>query len=281
MNFDGFYLVDKPEGWTSFDVCARMRKIFNTRKVGHTGTLDPFATGLLIVAVGKCTRLIPFLEKAKKTYQTTITLGKTSPTLDPESEITDMPFSGEVPSREGIEKLLHEEFLGKIEQIPPQFSALKINGKKCCDMARKGEEIEMKSRATEIFCCEIQEYNYPKLKIELEVAAGFYVRAFARDLGEKLVGGGICSQLRRTAIETLSVEDALPLELCTDPIDPKFILENIPQTEISSGRTQDFLAGRAFPWSGLEGEKSLVLVGGKTIGLGEMKNGMLQPRVVL
>jgi tRNA U55 pseudouridine synthase TruB len=125
------------------------------------------------------------------------------------------------------------------------------------------------------------EYSYPALKVELEVAAGFYVRAFARDLGEKLVGGGICSELRRTAIESLSVEDALPLEMCTEPIDPKFILENVPQTEIPGGRTQDFIAGRAFPWSGLEGEKSLVLVGGKTIGLGEMKNGMLQPRVVL
>ena len=281
MNFDGFYLVDKPKDWTSFDVCARMRKIVNTRKVGHTGTLDPFATGLLIVAVGKCTRLIPFLEKAKKTYTATILLGKTSPTLDPESEITDVAFDGEVPKKEAIKKIIETHFFGKIEQIPPQFSALKIRGKKCCDLARKGETVKMKPRPAEVFRADIVKYSYPELTVELEVAAGFYVRAFARDLGRKLVGEGICSELRRTAIESISIEDALPLEMCTEPIDPKFILENLPQTEIPTGRTQDFIAGRAFPWSGLEGEKSLVLVGGKTIGLGEMKNGMLQPRVVL
>jgi len=281
MNFDGFYLVDKPKDWTSFDVCARMRKMFNTRKIGHTGTLDPFATGLLIVAVGKCTRLIPFLEKAKKTYTATITLGKTSPTLDPESEITDIAFDGELPTKENIEKIIKKHFLGKIEQIPPQFSALKINGKKCCDLARKGEKVEMKPRPAEVFRAEITDYAYPELTVELEVAAGFYVRAFARDLGEKLVGGGICSELRRTAIESLSIEDALPLEMCTESIDPRFILQNLPQTEIPMGRTQDFVAGRAFPWSGVEGEKSLVLVGGRTIGLGEIMKGNLQPRVVL
>jgi tRNA pseudouridine55 synthase len=281
MNFDGFYLVDKQKDWTSFDVCARMRKICGTRKIGHTGTLDPFATGLLIVAVGKCTRLIPFLEKAKKTYTATILLGKMSPTLDPESEITDVAFDGKIPTKKDIEKIIDKNFLGEIEQIPPQYSALKIGGKKCCDMARKGEKIEMKPRPAEVFRAEILEYNYPELKIELEVAAGFYVRAFARDIGEKLVGGGICSELRRTAIENISIEDALLLEMCTDPIDPKFILETLPQTEIPTGRVQDFIAGRAFPWSGLEGEKSLVLVGGRTIGLGEIMKGMLQPRVVL
>lgn len=281
MNFDGFYLVDKPRDWTSFDVCARMRKIFNTRKIGHTGTLDPFATGLLIVAVGKCTRLIPFLEKAKKTYKTTILLGKTSPTLDSESEITNIVFDGEVPTKELIEQVIKKNFLGKIKQVPPQFSALKINGKKCCDMARRGEKVEIKSRPAEVFQAEVLEYNYPEITMKLEVAAGFYVRAFARDLGKILVGGGICLELRRTSIETLSVEDALPLEMCSEPIDPKFILKNVPQTEIPMGRTQDFIAGRAFPWSGLEGEKSLVLVGGKTIGLGEIMKGNLQPRVVL
>lgn len=280
MNFDGFYLVDKQKDWTSFDVCARMRKIVNTRKVGHTGTLDPFATGLLIVAVGKCTRMIPFLEKAKKTYITTILLGKTSPTLDPESEITDVAFDVEELTKEAIAKIIETHFLGKIEQVPPQYSALKINGKKCCDLARKGEKVEMKPRPAEVFRAEILEYNYPELKIELEVAAGFYVRAFARDLGEKLVGGGICSELRRTAIQSLSVEDALPLEMCSEPIDPSFIL-TLDHREIPTGRVQDFIAGRAFPMPGIEGEKVLVMVGGKTIGIGAFIAGNLQPRIVL
>ena len=279
MNFDGFYLVDKEKDWTSFDVCARMRKRLNTRKVGHTGTLDPFATGLLIVAVGKCTKLIPFLEKAKKTYETTILLGKTSPTLDLESEMTDASFEKD-PTREQIEKILKSDFMGKIQQTPPRFSAIKIKGKKCCDLARKGQKVEMKPRETEVFDVQMVDYAYPELKLKITVAAGFYVRAFARDLGEKLKGGALCSELRRTAIENISVNDALPVEHGIEPIDPKFIV-SLPQTTIPTGRIQDFIAGRAFPWSGLEGQKSLVLVGGKSIGVGEIQAGMLQPRVVL
>ncbi|NJP03912.1 tRNA pseudouridine(55) synthase TruB [Candidatus Gracilibacteria bacterium] len=293
MNYDGFYLIDKPKDWTSFDVCARMRKILNTRKIGHTGTLDPFATGLLIVAVGKATRLIPFLEKAKKTYVTKIILGQTSETLDPESEIVkcepssdrDTPWSVStewtIPSEEDVKKLLDTKFQGPIEQIPPQYSAIKMNGKKACDMARKGEKVEMKSRQTEIFETKILDYNFPEIEIELTVAAGFYVRSFARDLGTELAGGGMCQELRRTKIEDISVEEAEPVDMITGPIDPKFILTNVPQREIPTGRVQDFIAGRAFPFSGIEGEKILVLVGGKSIGVGEMICRKLQPRAVL
>jgi tRNA pseudouridine55 synthase len=280
MNFDGFYLVDKQPGWTSFDVCARMRKMFGIKKIGHTGTLDPFATGLLVVAVGKCTRLIPFLEKAKKTYRTTFVFGKNSPTLDPESEISEIEIPA-VPSREEFQKILEEHFTGKISQTPPEFSAIKIAGKKSCDLARAGKKVDLKPRETEVFRAEILNFNWPEVEFELEVAAGFYVRALARDLGKTLKTAAICTQLRRTGVENISVEDALPLEMCSTPIDPKFILPDLPQIEIPAGRTQDFIAGRAFDWPGLEGDKLLVLVGGKTIGLGEITAGNLQPRVVL
>ena len=125
MNYDGFYLINKPAGWTSFDVCAKLRKRFNTKKIGHTGTLDPFATGLLLVAVGKCTRLIPFLEKLPKTYRTQILLGSTSETLDPESEITVIKKSADFLQTD-IQTALDQKFRGKIRQIPPKYSALRI-----------------------------------------------------------------------------------------------------------------------------------------------------------
>lgn len=262
-----------------------MRKILNTRKIGHTGTLDPFATGLLVVAVGKCTRLIPFLEKAKKTYVTKIILGQTSETLDPESEIVNClngtDTEHRVPTLDDVKKILSEKFQGPIEQIPPKYSAIKMNGEKACDMARRGEKVEMKSRQTEIFSTKVLSYNFPEVEIELKVSAGFYVRSFARDLGEHLAGGGMCQELRRTNIEDISVEDAETVETISGPIDPKFILTNLSQRKIETGRVQDFIAGRAFPFSGVDGEKFLVLVGENSIGMGEMICGKLQPRVVL
>lgn len=279
MNFDGFYLIDKPQDWTSFDVCARMRKLLNIKKIGHTGTLDPFATGLLVVAVGKCTRLIPFFEKDRKKYRTKILFNKISPTLDPESAMSDAPVR-EVGEAE-LQQLLDKKFLGKIQQVPPQFSAIKIAGKKSCDLARRGEKVDLQPRDTEVFSAKIVSFNWPEVEIELDVAAGFYVRALARDLGEMLGGGAICTELRRTGVGELSVDDAEPLEHVSTPIDPAMILTAVPQREIPTGRVKDFIAGRAFDFPGLDGEKILVLVGGRTIGVGEFRDGKLQPRVVL
>ncbi len=277
---DGFWLIDKEKDWTSFDVCARMRKILNIKKVGHTGTLDPFATGLLVVATGKCTKLIPFLEKDKKTYVTKILLGKTSETLDPESEIVDCEYDQE-PDRKEVEKIIKEKFLGKISQIPPQFSAIKIKGKKACDIARKGEKVELEPRKTEVFRMKILSYDFPELELELEVSAGFYVRSLARDLGKALAGGGLCEELRRIKVGDLDIRDAENIDNISEAIDPKFILKNITHREIPAGRVQDFIAGRVFPFSGVEKEKILVLVGGNSIGIGEITCGNLQPRIVL
>ncbi len=277
---DGFLLIDKPVGFTSFDVCAKMRKAFDTRKVGHTGTLDPFATGLLIVAIGKCTRLIPFLEKDRKTYRTKIVLNQTSETLDPESEIVQGDFSGDIPTLEQVQEVLETHFKGKITQIPPKYSALKVGGKKLCDLARKGIEVEIKPREAEVFHIKILNYSYPEIEIELEAAAGFYVRSFARDLGEKLVGSGMCQELRRLKVGNLHIDDADNIEQVSTTIDPKHII-TLDTREIETGRVQDFVSGRAFPLPGVEGDRVLVLVGGKSLGVGEFKDGKLQPRIVL
>ncbi len=280
MDRDGFYLVDKDIDWTSFDVCARMRKLLNIKKVGHTGTLDPFATGLLLIATGKCTRLIPFFEKEQKTYVTTIELGKDSPTLDTESEMEDVEVKKE-PTLKEIEQKMCSSFQGEIKQMPPQFSAIKIAGKKSCDVARRGEKVDLKLRDTEIVSSKVLSYNFPEIEIEMTVRAGFYVRAFSRDLGAALGTKAICTQLRRTHIGKLSVENAEKIDHLTAAIDPKFILTQIDHREIPTGRVQDFIAGRSFDFAGVDKEKILVLVGGKSMGIGEMQHGKLQPRVVL
>ncbi len=278
---NGFLLIDKQPNWTSFDICAKARKIFNIKKVGHTGTLDPFATGLLIVAIGKCTKLIPHLEKADKTYITKIIFGKTSETLDPESEISDIDPPPSIPTKEEIEKILANHFTGKIQQTPPAYSAIKINGKKMCNLARTGKKIEIKPRETKVFKSKIRAYKYPEIEIEIKVQAGFYVRSFAQDLGIAIGTKAICQELRRTYINNISVHDAETIDHVSIPIDPKFICKDLPQCEIPSGRIQDFIAGRAFRFPGIEGKKYLVLCGGKTIGAGEFTYGNLQPKVVL
>ncbi len=277
---NGFYLIDKEKEWTSFDVCAKMRSILNTKKIGHTGTLDPFATGLLVIAVGKCTKLIPFFERARKTYVAEIVFGKKSESHDIDSEILEVDISKEFSKKE-CEEALKKHFLGKIEQVPPRFSAIKINGKRACDRVRRGEKVNLIARGTEVFRAEILSFDFPTVKFELEVAAGFYVRSFARDLAKHFQTSAICESLRRTQINDISVDDAEKINEVSSPIDPKILLPNIPHCEIETGRIQDFVAGRCFPFPGVEKEKMLVLCGGKTVGVGEIICGKLQPRSVI
>ncbi len=290
-NLNGFLLVNKPVGWTSFDVCAKARKLLGVKRIGHTGTLDPFATGLLVVAVGKCTKMIPFLEQDQKVYRTKILFGKTSETLDPESAVEDV-FNGVEPTLEEIQKILEDKFTGKIDQIPPKYSALKINGKRAYDLARQGKEVEMKPREAEVFSVKVVDYDFPVVEIELSVAAGFYVRSFARDLGTQLCGGGMCQALHRIGVGDVDLESTeLPvveaLEKISegDLIDAQFLIKNFDHIEISEERLPDFQGGRAVFEESLRnkpnGEKILVLVNGETVGVGEVASGNLQPRIVL
>jgi tRNA pseudouridine55 synthase len=235
---DGFFLIDKEAGWTSFDVCAKLRGRLGARKVGHTGTLDRFATGLLIVAVGKCTKLIPHLEKARKTYRARLLLGKTSETLDPTSEVRDVAFGGPVPTLEDIRRVLDERFSGRIEQVPPKYSALKVAGRRMSDLARAGREFEVESRPTEVFDSEILAYSFPELLVVLEVTAGFYVRSFARDLGAMVAGGGLCLELRRTAIGDIPVEEAVKADDATQPMDAEELFRRLPSPAVAWDRVR-------------------------------------------
>lgn len=207
--------VDKPTGMTSFGAVARVRRILSQReghkvKVGHTGTLDPFATGLLILLAGKATKKAPELTKKDKVYEATIRLGETSTTGDPEGEIT--ATGAELPSEEQVAEVL-KQFTGKIEQRPPIFSAIKINGERAYKLARKGQEVEMPTRTVEIYSIEQISYSKPELQIRTHVSSGTYIRTLAEDIGKALGCGAYCSQLRRTQIADYKIDELPMFEL--------------------------------------------------------------------
>lgn len=215
---DGILLVDKPAGWTSFDVCAKIRgqvrQEYRERgekptkrqlRVGHAGTLDPFATGLLIVLLGDATKKADEFLKLDKTYQATIELGKVSTTGDPEGELTTI--SDREPSVGEIESVF-KQFVGEIQQRPPIFSAIKIDGKRAYKLARSGKEVQMPLRTVHIYSLEMIEYSYPMVTVRTRVSSGTYIRTLAADIGQKLEVGGFCAQLRRTQIRDYSIDTA-------------------------------------------------------------------------
>lgn len=214
MNEDSVVLIDKPAGMTSFGVVARVRRKLSQQlgkkaKVGHTGTLDPFATGLMIIVTGKECRNAGQYSKLDKVYEATIRLGETSTTGDPEGEIT--PISGDQPQLSDVEAAL-EQFSGEITQRPPIFSAIKIGGRRAYDMARKGEVVEMPERTVTIYSLHILDYTYPELKIRVHVSSGTYIRTLADDIGKALRTGAYCSELRRTRIADYDIAEAITLD---------------------------------------------------------------------
>ena len=211
---DGILLIDKPAGMTSFGVVARVRRVLSKAagkkvKVGHTGTLDPFATGLMILVYGKATKDAMTYTKLDKVYEATFVLGQVSSTGDPEGDITYV--STDVPAPEVLTAAL-EQFQGEIQQRPPIFSAIKINGQRAYKLARDGKEVEIPLRTVTIHSLELLDYTYPEVTIRTHVSSGTYIRSLASDIGEVLGTGAYCTQLRRTAIRDWKVEDAETLE---------------------------------------------------------------------
>jgi tRNA pseudouridine55 synthase len=214
MKENAILLVDKPAGITSFGVVARIRRRLSQQlgkkaKVGHTGTLDPFATGLMIIVTGKECRNAMNYSKLDKEYEATIRLGQTSTTGDPEGELTNV--SDTIPTKESVEAALLR-FTGEITQRPPMFSAIKINGRRAYDLARKGEVVEMPERQVTIYALELLDYTYPNVMIRVHVSSGTYIRTLAEDVGAVLGTGAYCSELRRTKVGEWSVVGALAIE---------------------------------------------------------------------
>lgn len=210
---DGILLIDKPADMTSFGVVARVRRVLSEQvgkkvKVGHTGTLDPFATGLMILVIGKECKNAGHYTKLDKVYEATIILGKTSTTGDPEGEITEV--LARKPSLEEVQACL-KSFTGEIMQRPPIFSAIKIAGQRAYNLARDGKEVEIPARQVTVYELELLEYAYPEVKIRTHVSSGTYIRSLAADIGAALDTGAYCSQLRRLSISDWKVYDAKQL----------------------------------------------------------------------
>jgi len=208
---DGYLLVDKPAGWTSFDVVAKVRGILraytgNKIKIGHAGTLDPFATGLLVILIGTYTKQQDSFMKKGKTYEVTMELGKESSTGDPEGEITLV--NNNAPTNDTVNEVI-QRFIGEIEQVPPVHSAIKINGKRAYELARAGKAIDMKSRQVVIHSIDTVLYDYPRLSFRCRVGSGTYIRSLAMDIGRELGTGAYVTMLRRTEVDKFSVQDAV------------------------------------------------------------------------
>ena len=206
--------MDKPLGWTSFDVVKRIRGKLHHRlgikklKVGHAGTLDPLATGVLIVCTGKMTKQIDELQAHVKEYVAEITLGATTPSFDLETPI-DATYPTEHITREQVEQVLRQQFVGSIKQVPPSYSACKVDGHRAYKMARKGKEVELKAKELVIDEIELLNYSMPRIEIRVVCSRGTYIRALARDIGHALGSGAHLTALRRTRVGGVRVDDCL------------------------------------------------------------------------
>ena len=214
---NGIVIIDKPEGWTSQDVTARLRRVFNTRRIGHGGTLDPMATGVLPVFVGRGTRAVEFFEHAEKTYEAVLQLGIATDTEDISGEVLEQkPVS--VTEAE-LEAVL-QQFRGEIMQIPPMYSALKVNGQKLYDLARKGKEVERQPRPITIHKLECLSFSGDKATLLVHCSKGTYIRTLCKDIGAALGCGGCMAALRRVTADAYTTQEAVPLQTLLDAEDP-------------------------------------------------------------
>lgn len=211
FEMNGILLVDKPSGWTSFDVVAKVRGILKKSgiqkpKVGHTGTLDPLATGLLVLLIGDYTKRATELTKLDKTYAVTMKLGQTSSTGDEEgikAQISDL-----VPTYEELEDVL-KQFIGEIMQTPPAYSAIKINGQRAYKLARAGKEVKIEPRKVTIYLIDFVDYTYPEIKFTAKVSSGTYIRSLVEDIGKELNTGAYMTALCRTEVGKFVLTNAI------------------------------------------------------------------------
>ncbi len=221
---NGIVIVDKPQDWTSQDVTAKLRGVFQTRRIGHGGTLDPMATGVLPVFVGRATRGVEFFEHAEKTYEAVIRLGLTTDTEDVTGTVLEScPVD---VSKEQFLAIL-EQFRGEIQQIPPMYSALKVNGQKLCDLARKGKEVERQPRTITIHKLECLEFSGETARLLVHCSKGTYIRTLCKDIGQALGCGGCMEALRRVSAGSYTIHEAVPLAQLLESETPEQYLRNV------------------------------------------------------
>ncbi len=221
---NGIVIVDKPQGWTSQDVVSKLRGVFHTRRIGHGGTLDPMATGVLPVFVDRATRGVEFFEHADKTYEAVLQLGVTTDTEDTTGTVLEEKAVN--VSKEQFFAVL-EQFRGEIDQIPPMYSALKVNGQKLYDLARQGKEVERKSRKITIFRLECLSFDGVSATLLVHCSKGTYIRTLCKDIGQALGCGGCMAALRRVQAGEYTIENAVSLETLVETENPEQYLSAV------------------------------------------------------
>ena len=247
---NGIVIVDKPQGWTSQDVTAKLRGVFQPRRIGHGGTLDPMATGVLPVFVGRATRGVEFFEHAEKTYETTLRLGITTDTED---------ITGTVLTRQdaAVTEAMVEEvltrFRGEIMQVPPMYSALKVNGQKLYDLARKGKEVERQPRPITIHELTMLGMDAEGIRLRVRCSKGTYIRTLCKDIGEALGCGGCMAELRRISAGEYTQEEAVPLAQLIEAENPEIYLRGVdtmfrnhPRVELTANQEKRCRNGNSF-----------------------------------
>lgn len=247
----GLLVVDKPRGITSRDAVDRAQRWFPRKaRLGHTGTLDPLATGVLVLCLGSATRLTEYVQRMLKTYRTTIHLGVTSDTDDAEGTLTPRTVD-QPPTREAVEACLHG-FLGEIEQVPPAFSAAKVSGERAYDLARSGEAVSLQPRRVFVESIALLDFTYPLLELEVNCGKGTYIRSLARDVGERPGCGGHVEVLRRTRVGPFRVEDAVSLDADRETARGKLLpvslaLAELPRLTLPAATARRLRQGVAVP----------------------------------
>lgn len=276
---DGIVIVDKPQDWTSQDVTARLRRVFNTRRIGHGGTLDPMATGVLPVFVGRATRGVEFFEHEEKTYETVLRLGLTTDTEDiTGTMLTEAPVS---VIDEQIEAAL-AAFRGQIMQIPPMYSALKVNGQKLCDLARKGKTVERQPRPITIHELTLLERTENTLRLRVRCSKGTYIRTLCKDIGEQLGCGGCMESLRRVSAGEYTIDEAVPLQELLDTDQPEKYLRdvdtmfrNYPAVTLTANQEKRCRNGNPFSVKLAEGSYRAYSQTGEFLMLAKVEDGIM------
>lgn len=276
----GFLNIYKPKGMTSFDVVARLRRVTKIKQIGHTGTLDPFAVGVLPICIGKSTRLIEYLDDDKE-YLATVQFGKDTDTYDLDGTVTKT-YDKKITQEDLISIL--DDFRGEIEQLPPIYSAIKVNGKKLYEYARKGEEVEIKPRKVFISKLELESFDYEKQKAKILVGCskGTYIRSIAYDIGQKLDCGGYLTALERTKAGMFNKEQAKPLddfkdfsEVMTNLVNPLDVL-SLPKVELNDIEKERVNHGMAIYNRGFKNSDIVILVyGGRIHAIGMVKENQI------
>jgi tRNA pseudouridine55 synthase len=290
--FHGLLVLDKPAGMTSRAALDRAQRWFPRRtRIGHTGTLDPLATGVLVLCLGSATRLTEYVQDMAKTYRSDLLLGATSDTDDADGTIT--PRTGVTPPDRETVLAAVRDFVGEIEQVPPAYSAAKVSGRRAYDLARQGEDVTLAPRRVHVHGIDVLAYEYPHLAVEVRCGKGTYIRSLARDLGDRLGCGGLVRTLRRTRVGPFAADDAVTLEATAETARERLLplsaaVAELPRLSLEASAANRLCHGQALPLGRLPGavagERVAVFddAGGLVgVALVDHREGLLRPEKIL